>query len=1341
MQRRQQTIFTTVHSEGAILPMDLLQRIALLDPALDALTPEAYHLLKTERLNEAINRSWNRLLSAWTIFKAAREKLPERDTGTTLTRERWLLPLFGELGYGRLPTAKAIEINDKSYPISHFWQQVPIHLVGCAIDLDRMTRGVVGAARSSPSSMVQELLNRSESSLWGFVSNGLRLRILRDNVSITRQAYVEFDLEAMMEGEVYADFVLLWLLCHQSRVESEKPEEFWLEQWSRTAHREGTRALDRLRDGVEQAIAALGSGFLAHPANTALKEKLRSGQLDTQEYYRQVLRLVYRLIVLFVAEDRDVLFHPDADEAARTRYTLYYSTARLRRLAEQRAGTRHADLFYALRLVMEKLGDDNGCRELGLPALSSFLFSREALPDIADCELANTDLLDAVRALAFTSDGRMRRVVDYRNLGAEELGSVYESLLELHPELHIDTATFALKTAGGHERKTTGSYYTPTSLINCLLDSALDPALEEAANKADADTAILNLKVCDPACGSGHFLIAAAHRIARRLAAIRTGEEEAPPEARRKALRDVIGRCIYGVDINPMSVELCKVNLWMEAIEPGKPLSFLDQHIQCGNSLLGVTPALLADGIPDSAFEPLEGDDRKLCSEFKRKNKREREGNQTLFDPTGRPWEHLGNLAASMMQLEEMGDDTVEEVRRKQERYKQLVQSSDYLFGRLLADAWCAAFVWKKNNEFAYPITEDVFRNIEKNPYSISIWMHDEILRLREQYKFFHWHLAFPDVFRVPAKGEPAESEQAGWSGGFDVVLGNPPWEHTAFDEKEWFETRRPEIANSSGTERKSKIQELAESNATQYAAFLNEKREHDGWSHIISNSNRYPLCGRGRRINTYAIFAENMRTIIALYGRLGCIVPSGIATDDTTKFFFRDLMEKRALVSLYDFENKEAIFPEVEPNYRFCLLTLTGMVRPARQGAELVFLAQYVEDIQDKQRRFTLEADDFRLFNPNTLTCPIFRSQRDVVLTKAIYQRMPVLIKEGQSEDNPWNITFRSNMFNMTSDSKLFSTYQQLEAAGWQLVGNVFHKDDEQYLPLYEGKMISHFDHRFAHAEEPKGGVFQRGSSERISVEGHKDPFYLPLPRYWVHESYMPNYSRNRHNVLLAFRKIARSTTDVRTVLCSIIPIVPSSDSLNVAVLHSELSSEILFICTAISSLSFDYIARQKIGGVNLNIFILKQLPVLPPSTYAATCCWDTAQILGDWLVPRAIELIYTAWDLASFARNCGYDRPPFRWDEARRLLLRCELDAAYFHLYGIARDDVDYIMETFSILKRDEEQRYGEYRTKRVILEIYDEMRWAMETGEPYRTRLEPPPGDATVAHEPRTGIDVQV
>ena len=790
MQTRTRDLFLTVRTEGAILPSDLLERIAAGDPDLGGLAPEAYHLPGGEKITEATNRAWNRLLAAWSGFRSASERLSATDAGTTLTREKWLLPLFQELGYGRLLTVKAVEIDGKSYAISHGWNRTPIHLLGCRVDLNAPSQRVAGASRSSPHSLLQEFLNRSQEHLWGIVSNGLRLRILRNNASLTRQSYVEFDLEAMMLGEGYSDFVLLWLLCHQSRVEAESPSDCWLEKWSQSSRERGVRALEQLRTGVEDAITCLGRGFLAYPANDVLRARLRSGELDAQDYYRQVLRLVYRLLFLFVAEDRGLLLLiGEEKEAARLRYVRYYSTARLRRLAERRTGTRHGDLYVSLRLAMQKLSSDTGCPELALPALGSFLFSPTAMADIERCDIANHDLLDAVRALAVTvADGALRSV-DYKNLGAEELGSVYESLLELRPELNLDTPSFGLATASGHERKTSGSYYTPTSLIDCLLDAALEPVLDEAVQQPDSEAAILKLKVVDPACGSGHFLIAASHRVAKRLAAARTGDEEPSPDALRKALRDVIGHCIYGVDVNPMAVELCKVNLWLEALDPGKPLSFLDHRIQCGNSLIGATPALLTAGVPDEAFDPAEGDDKKVCQRYKKLNQQERLGRQSLFDENLQPWDQLGNFAAGLLSLDNLSDDTIQGIREKERIYEEAVRSSGYLFGKFWADTWCAAFAWRKGGETTYAITEEVFRRIEHNPYAVDPWLRTEVERLAGAYRFFHWHLAFPDVFSLPAPAESASNTATGWNGGFSVVLGNPPWvrQETLKTDKKFF--------------------------------------------------------------------------------------------------------------------------------------------------------------------------------------------------------------------------------------------------------------------------------------------------------------------------------------------------------------------------------------------------------------------------------------------------------------------------------------------------------------------------------------------------------------------------
>jgi len=955
--------FTTIRTEGGLLSGELLARVAAGDVTLRGLRADDYHLARGERVGEMVTRSWNRLTAAWKGFAEALAALSESEaTATSLTRERWLLVLFAELGFGRLQAARTIEVDGKAYPVSHEWASVPIHLVGAKVDLDHRTHGVRGAAGASPYALVQELLNRSEERLWGMVSNGRRLRLLRDNASLTRQAFVEFDLETMLADEVFDDFVVLWLLCHQSRVEGD-PASCRLERWSAEAAAAGIRALDTLRGSVETTIATLGGGFLAHPANTGLRERLRSGALSTQDYYRQLLRSVYRLLFLFVAEDRTLLHDPAATETARRRYAEHYSLARLRGLAGRRRGGPHPDLWQGLRVVLRGLGSPAGVPALGLPALGSFLWSPKACPDLDTAELANHQLLSAAFALSWIQDrdGNVLRPVDYRNLGAEELGSVYESLLEQHPQLNVDAATFTLATAAGNERKTTGSYYTPTSLIVALLDSALDPVLDEAASAPEPESAILALKVLDPACGSGHFLIAAAHRIAKRLAAVRTGDDEPAPEAVRTALRDVIGRCIYGVDVNPMAVELCKVSLWMEALEPGRPLSFLDHHIVCGNSLLGTTPALLEGGIPDEAFKPLEGDDRKVVAELKRRNRAEAKGQGLLV------LDHVDDLAAplarAMADVEALGDDEFADIEEKQRRYAALQASVEVEHARLVADAWCTAFVIAKRAG-APILTHGVLDRLRADPAALSADLAKALADARSRYRFLHPHVTFPGVFRVQADEDIGNSE-TGWLGGFDIVVGNPPWERVKLQEKEWFALRSPDIAGATNAAaRKKLIEALVEEDPALQSEWFQALRQANGESHLLRNSGRYPLCGRGD-VNTYAVFAELMRALASPTGRTGVIVPTGIATDDTTKIFFADLVERRSLASLFSFENEEFIFPAVHHATRFCLLTLAGAERPVAE-ATFVFFARRTSNLADPARRFMLSPEDIALLNLN---------------------------------------------------------------------------------------------------------------------------------------------------------------------------------------------------------------------------------------------------------------------------------------------------------------------------------------------------------------------------------------
>ena len=1366
---RRNTDFQTIRSEGGLLPPDLLRRLTDARGNLKGTKPEDYGLPQSERLNEVITQSWNRLRRHWSEFRAAAAKLPEAEAATGLTNDKWSLPLLRELGYGFLPTTASPEIAGRSYAISRFFGLVPIHLIGCGLSLDRRAARVRGAAGGNPHGLVQEVLNRSHDHLWGMVGNGLRLRILRDNQSLSRQSFLEFDLEAMFSGEAYSDFVLLWLVGHATRFaprDGSRAETCWLEEWTKEAEEQGTRALRDLRGSVERALQVLGEGLTSHPRNTALREALRSGSLALAEFHGQLLRVVYRLIFLFVAEDRTLedqaLLHPrDDSEVARTardRYATYYGTARLRDLAGNIKGSRHGDLWRQFQILVGALSGESAFeatrRSLALPALGSYLWSSGSTATLNDSELANHDFLEALRHLAYTRQGKVLRPVDYKNLGAEELGGVYESLLALTPQISADGARFTFAEFAGNERKVSGSYYTPDSLVQCLLDSALDPVVEDTIKGkigADAEKAILELKVCDPAVGSGHFLVGAAHRLARHLSRVRAqaqGESEPSPLLYQNALRDVIGRCLYGVDLNPMAAELCRVNLWLEALEPGKPLSFLDHHIRVGNSLLGATPQLIAAGVPDDAFNAIEGDEKQVCTALKKRNKLEREGQQGMLHlMVAEPLAGYSTLSDRSRGIDEVSDATLDEIRRKAEQFERLIVSEEYRHAHRVADTWCAAFVWSKRSDMPTdpPTTEALNRLLDDHD-ALTASQVREVERLAAQYQFFHWHLAFSDVFAA---------------GGFDLVLGNPPWERVKLQEKEWFAASNPQIANArNAAARKRLIAALKESEPELYQRFLDDSRMAEGESHLMRHTGRYPLCGRGD-INTYAIFAEGMRNLLNGRGRMGCVLPTGIATDDTTKLFFQDVVSRKSLASLFDFENGKGLFPNVQGNIKFCLFTLSAL--PVEKFA----VAAQLDDpelLNDPSRRYVISAEVIRAVNPNTLNCPTFRSAVDALLVTAIHCRHPILVNDASGVDgNRWRVTF-TTMFHMTNDSSTFTTLEELSLMGATLEGNVFRTSNGDYVPLYEAKLVHQFNHRAATFEGvPVNDRFKTHAGTVTPKETDlSDPNWTPLPRFWISEQELRSRCPADVRFHTGFRNAISATADSRSLVATVLPRVAVGNSL--PLIHSKIGAAATAVLTVtLNAFATDYVLRQKASGGNLNFYVLKQIPIPDPATLDQKAVWHSSQCtVHDWLLPRALELTYTAWDLESFARACEWTGSPFLWDEDRRFALRCEVDAALFHLYLSAeadgdwrplraettegrsrlkesfptpRDAVAYIMDTFPVVRRKDEQKYtGDYRTKRVVLEIYDAMQEAVRTGKQYQTRLDPPPADPRCCHPPR-------
>ena len=340
---------------------------------------------------------------------------------------------------------------------------------------------------------------------------------------------------------------------------------------------------------------------------------------------------------------------------------------------------------------------------------------------------------------------------------------------------------------------------------------------------------------------------------------------------------------------------------------------------------------------------------------------------------------------------------------------------------------------------------------------------------------FFHWPLEFPDVFE---------------RGGFDVVLGNPPWERIKLQEKEFFDTRDRDIAaapNKAARERL--IRALPQHNPALAEEFRQAAHGSESTSRFVRGSERFPLTGRGD-VNTYSIFAETARSICGPAGKVGIIVPSGIATDDTTKVFFADLVDRRSLVSLYDFENREGVLPGVHRSYKFCLLTLSGADRPSPQ-AEFAFFLYRAEQLQDADRRFVLAPEDFALFNPNTRTCPVFRTRRDADIAGKMYRRAGVFWKESQGDEsgvNPWGVKFQ-RMFDMSNDSGLFRTREQLVGEGWQLEGNIFVRGDRRYLPLYEAKLFHQYDHRFATFHGVEEEALRGGNARDMTSVEKADP------------------------------------------------------------------------------------------------------------------------------------------------------------------------------------------------------------------------------------------------------------
>ncbi|WP_255027142.1 N-6 DNA methylase [Rhodococcus sp. GA1] len=1294
--------FVGVRIQGGLLPADLPSQLATgNDPSGVTLSPKDYHLAAGETVRDAANRVWAYLRGAWTGYRDALAQLPHDASTTGLTRERFLLVLFDQLGYGRVPTTGrgGITVDGQPFPVSHVWQSVPIHLLGWGTALDTRTKGVAGAAGSSPQSMVQELLNRSDEHLWAFLSNGQVLRLLRDSTSLVGSAYVEFDLEAIFDGDLFADFLLLYTMCQVSRVETRDdeigPASCRIEQWRTEAVENGSRALNLLRDGVVDALRTLGRGFLTHPANGELRQDLSDGRISVSDVNHALLRVAYRLLFTFVTEDRGALLDPTADPSARRRYAEFFSTERLRRAARRRRGGRYGDRWKALTLVWHGLGSETGLPELGVPGIGG-LFDAGELDFLTECELSNDALMSAVRSLSLVREPKsgVLRVVDYRNLGAEELGSIYEALLEFVPQWDPATKTYTLNVASGNQRKDTGSYYTPTSLVESLLNTALDPVLDDAVKSTNDSEgqiqALLATTVCDPACGSGHFLVGAARRIAKRVAAIRTGDPEPAPDQVRAAMREVVAQCIYGVDVNPLAAELAKLSLWMEAIEPGRPLAYLDAQIKVGNTLMGATPALLAEGLPDAALKPIEGDLKTIATEVTRANRAERKGQGGLFDLSEAIAANTG-LAKTVEQVVGTKALSLADIHVQRKRLKSFTDSEEYRQARLAADAWCAAFVWPLQLDAARPITHSTISALCNGINALDNGQTAELERLAAEYRFFHWHLEFPHIFRISTTDEALDSTSHGWTGGFSVVIGNPPWEQVEIDETEYFSTLSTEISEEKrATQRKKLISKLLVENDHINTRYQHDKRHVAAAAHFLKQSGAYPL-SVSRRLNTYRLFAERFSQIVGHRGACGIITPTGLATEPSAANFRKDLIRSSRLQSVFDFVNtrrtylyEPRFFVAVPSHYRFALTTFGGA---GRNHAQILVATQLNDPSQTALATLPLEPHVVERLSSETFAVPLFASHSDATITVRAYKSSIIFSETG--------LHTRQGFINLSSDHSELRTFEQLTESGAKLVNDQFVTDSELFFPVQEGKLFGAYDnYRSTFAGVPLSRRFNKKAVPAPRRSGE-----WPIPRYWAPSELVNRKWPSSRSWILTGKEMMNDLTSPRTSIFCIQPKSAVAYTCQNIIGDKLPRQALLHYLACLNSIPFDYFVRQKKVGAHLTADILNQLPLPSPDTPFLGAA------ASEFTAPRAAAISARS-PLASSYSEAWEGQAGEELDHRDATSLRAELDAAFLILYGIEREEIENVFSAFPVLKRTEEKSYGEFRSLQRTIEVYENL-----------------------------------
>jgi hypothetical protein len=782
--------FPSIDIQGSILSSDLLGKIRS-EQANYQQGKDFNPDLTTAKLKDEISLAWQEAKGQWVIYKSKLTRVKEGETGTTETRNFWISPLLTNLGYNLTFNRQAEELNGKSFSIGYRDNNLdnfPVYVGGYHESLDKRPENKI--LRISPHAMLQEYLNYSEH-LYGLITNGRQLRLLRDASRITRLSYVEFNLEKMMEEDLYSDFVILYRILHASRMPEKinAGSESIIEKYHQDGLEAGSTIRNKLGEAVKGAIKNLANGFVNHPNNAALRHALSEGKINVDEYYRHQLRIIYRLLFMFVIEERNLVYGDSkTPEAKRFNeiYFNYYSLMRLRKLAKKLPSPeahRYYDLWQSLVSTFSLFEKKEIGEKLGIMSLQGDLFGYHAISnnhyDLHKCYLSNAILLNIIKSLSyFENNNGVMIAVNYGGLDVEEFGSVYEGLLELKLEFNKveGSDNYSVnwkKQAGGREFQ---SHYTPEELVQPLIKHSLEYLIEDITllysqkktTKENTIKALLTLKICDVACGSGHILLSAARKVALSVARVRTEEEQPNPLAIRKAMKDVVRNCIYGVDKNPLAVELCKIALWLEAYNPGEPLNFLDHHIKCGDAIVGLSHRReLENGIANEAFKTLQGDNKDIAKTYRDQNIKDRKARTAKTVQLQAEFEKstVNSVQEAMAEYKSFSvlpETTPEEIERKAKAYKKFIDGKGFIFLKAISDAQVAQFfINKTESNKDYMITDADFQLILSGYKG---WQDRKVAKANVvalENRFFHWFIEFPEVFA---------------DGGFDCILGNPPF-------------------------------------------------------------------------------------------------------------------------------------------------------------------------------------------------------------------------------------------------------------------------------------------------------------------------------------------------------------------------------------------------------------------------------------------------------------------------------------------------------------------------------------------------------------------------------------